>query len=185
MMAKALVFLAPGFEEVEAMTVVDLLRRGGVEVVTAGLEPQVEGSHGVRVIPDRRLEEVAGVEDFDALICPGGYPGYENLRRNRRVLELVREAAEKGRIVAAICGAPSVLAEAGVLRGKRATIYPGMEEELKRGGGKPSKGLVVVDGKVITSMGPATAFAFALELLKRLVGKKKAEEVRRATLAHL
>lgn len=183
-MVKALVFLAPGFEEVEAMTVVDLLRRGGVEVVTAGLETPVEGSHGVKVIPDRKLEEVS-VRDFDAVICPGGYPGYENLRKNRKVLELVREAAERGLIVAAICGAPSVLAEAGVLRGKKSTIYPGMEAELKKGGGKPSRGLVVADGKIITSMGPATAFAFALELLKHLVGRKKAEEVKKATLAHL
>jgi 4-methyl-5(b-hydroxyethyl)-thiazole monophosphate biosynthesis len=184
-MARALVFLAPGFEEIEALTIVDLLRRGGVEVITAGLEPEaVEGAHGVKVIPDRKLEEVR-VEDFDAVICPGGYPGYENLRKNRRVLELVRKAEEGGKLVAAICGAPSVLAEAGVLKGRRATIYPGMEGELRKGGGRPSKGLVVVDGKMVTSRGPATAFAFALELLKLLAGKKKAEEVRKATLAHL
>ncbi len=183
-MVKALVLLAPGFEEVEAMTVVDLLRRGGVEVVTAGLEKPVEGSHGVKVLPDRRLEEIS-IGDFDAVICPGGYPGYENLRKNRKVLELVREAAERGLIVAAICGAPSVLSDAGVLRGKRGTIYPGMEAELRKGGGRPLKKLVVVDGKIITSMGPATAFAFALELLKQLVGREKAEEVKKATLAHL
>ncbi|TDA32442.1 MAG: DJ-1 family protein [Hadesarchaea archaeon] len=183
-MMKALVFLAPGFEEIEAMTIVDLLRRGGVEVVTAGLETPVEGSHGVKVLPDKKLEEVR-VEEFDAVICPGGYPGYENLKKNQRVLEMVKEAAQRNKIVAAICGAPSVLAEAGVLKGKKGTIYPGMEAELKKAGGKPSKGLVVVDGKVITSMGPATAFAFALELLKRLAGRKKAEEVKKATLAHL
>ncbi|TDA30333.1 MAG: DJ-1 family protein [Hadesarchaea archaeon] len=184
-MARALVLLAPGFEEIEALTIVDLLRRGGVEVVTAGLEAgAVEGSHGVKVVPDRQLGEVrAG--DFDAVICPGGYPGYENLRRNRRVLELVREAEKGGKLVAAICGAPSVLAEAGVLEGRKATIYPGMEGELRKGGGRPSRGLVVVDGKVVTSMGPATAFAFALKLLELLAGKKKAEEVKKATLAHL
>ncbi len=183
-MAKALVLLAPGFEEIEALTIVDVLRRGGVEVVTAGLEDPVEGSHGVKVLPDRKLEEVR-VEDFEALICPGGYPGYENLRKNPKVLEMVRKAAESGKVVGAICGAPAVLAEAGVLKGKRATIYPGMEGELKKGGAKPGKGLVVVDGKVVTSKGPATAFAFALELLRLLGGRKKAEEVRKATLAHL
>ncbi|MCQ8898115.1 MAG: DJ-1/PfpI family protein, partial [Hadesarchaea archaeon] len=89
------------------------------------------------------------------------------------------------KLVAAICGAPSVLAEAGVLEGRKATIYPGMEGELRKGGGRPSRGLVVVDGKVVTSMGPATAFAFALKLLELLAGKKKAEEVKKATLAHL
>ncbi len=182
-MGKALVFLAPGFEEIEALTVVDILRRCGVEVTTVGLTSGiVEGAHGVKVVPDTNINEVKA-EDFDAIICPGGSPGYENLRKSEKVLQLVREAAGAGKLVAAICGAPSVLADAGVLRGKKCTIYPGLEEELKRGGGKPKGKLVVTDGNFITSMGPGTALAFAFELAKRLAGKKKAEEVKKATLA--
>lgn len=180
-MPKALVFLAPGFEEIETSTVVDLLRRSGVEVTLAGLETPVEGAHGMRFIPEATVDQVFA-KDFDAVICPGGAPGYENLRRNPRVLELLREAFRAGKLVAAICASPAVLAEAGVLKGKRCTIYPGMEEELRRGGGEPVAEEVVVDGKVVTSQGPATAFAFALKLVELLLGREVAERVGKATL---
>jgi len=185
-MAKVLVFLAPGFEEIEFSSIVDILRRAGVEVVVAGLEPNlVEGAHGVKVAPDVNIENV-DVKDFDAVICPGGYPGFENLRKNQKVLELVKQAFESDKVVAAICGAPTVLSDAGVLKGKACTIYPGLEEELSKGGGKPrKKGLVVVDGKIVTSRGPATAIPFALKLAEIFAGEDTAKKVEKEILADL
>lgn len=184
-MSKALVLLAPGFEEIEASSIVDILRRCGVEVTTAGLNPNViEGAHGIKVIPDKFIEGVRA-KDFDALVCPGGSPGYVNLRRDRRVIELVRKASDAGKIVAAICGGPAVLSDAGALRGKKCTIYPGLEGELIKGGGKPGKGLVVRDGKLITSKGPATAIAFALELARALTSEETVRKVKKGTLADI
>ena len=183
--SKALVLLAPGFEEIESASIVDILRRCGIEVTIAGLRRDVvESSHGVKWIPDKFIEEV-DARDFDALICPGGSPGWENLRKDRRVLELVRKAYEAGKIVTAICGSPAVLTDAGILKGKSCTIYPGMEGELRKGGEKPKKGLVVSDGNVITSMGPATAIAFALEVAGRLANKRIVREVSKSMLADI
>jgi len=180
------VFLAPGFEEIEASSIIDILRRCDVEVVVAGLKPDVVGgAHGIKVIPDKYIDEI-DVKDFDAVICPGGSPGFENLRKDERVLNRVREAFEAGKIVAAICGAPTVLSDAGVIKGKTCTIYPGMEGELKKGGGKPKKrDLVVVDGNIITSRGPATAIPFALKLAEKLAGKEVAKRVRKETLTNI
>lgn len=176
-------FLAKGFEEIEASTIVDILRRSGVEVTVAGLTPElVEGAHGMKFVPDKSIEEVA-VRDFDAVVCPGGAPGYKNLRKNRRVIAMIKEAFDSDKLVAAICASPAVLSDAGVLKGKACTIYPGMEGELEKGGGKPREDLVVVDGNVITSRGPATALPFALKLAEKLAGKNVAEKVRSKTLA--
>jgi len=136
-MVKALVFLAKGFEEIEASTIVDILRRCNVEVTLAGLKPDaVEGAHGIKFMPNKSIDEVA-MKDFDAVICPGGVPGYENLRKDSRVLSMIKEAFEANKLTAAICASPAVLSDAGVLKGKTCTIYPGMEEELRKGGGKP------------------------------------------------
>jgi len=184
-MARGLVLLAPGFEEIEATTVIDILRRSKVEVTLVGLGPgAVEGAHGIRIMPERSIGEVS-VKEYDAIILPGGAPGYENLRRDGRVIEMVKEAHGAGKLVAAICASPAVLSDAGILKGKRGTIYPGMEEEIRRGGGEAKKGFVVIDGNVITSMGPATAIHFALTLAERLAGKDVAEGVRRETLADM
>ena len=184
-MSKAVVLLAPGFEEIETSSIVDILRRCGIEVTLTGLQPTpIEGSHGIKFMPDKNIDEVkAG--DFDALICPGGAPGYENLRKDPRVIELVKDAFRRGKITAAICAAPAVLSDAGVLAGKKCTIYPGLESELKKGGGKPQKKAVVRDGNVITSMGPATAMAFAFELAKELVGERVVKRVTKETLADI
>jgi len=184
-MSKALVFLAPGFEEIETSTIVDVLRRSGVEVTLAGLEPgAIEGSHGMKFVPDKSIDEI-NAKDFDAVICPGGGLGAKNLRKDSRVLTIIREAFEAGKIVAAICAGPSVLSDAGVLRSRSSTIFPGMENELVKGGGKPQTDLVVEDGNVITSQGPATALLFALKLAERLAGKKAAENVREKTLTNM
>lgn len=183
-MVSAIVFLAPGFEEIETTTVVDFLRRCGVEVVVAGLEPSViEGGHGMKLVSDISINE-ADVEDFEVVICPGGNPGYINLRNDPRVLTMIKEAFNSNKIVAAICAAPAVLADAGILRDKNCTIYPGMEVELEKGGGKPRNDLVVEDGNVITSQGPATAFLFALAIANRIVDKETTNMVWEKTLAN-
>ncbi len=177
--------IAPGFEEIEASTIIDILRRCNVEVTMAGLKTDiVEGAHKIGFKVDKSIEEVY-VKDFDAVICPGGAPGYENLRKDRRVLSMIKEAFNSNKLVAAICASPAVLSDAGILEGKSCTIYPGMEEEIRKGGGKLKRGLVVVDGNIITSKGPATALPFALKIAERLVGKEIAKKVWKETLAYL
>ena len=176
------VFLATGFEEIEAMGIVDTLRRAGIEVVIAGLQTgAIEGGHGVKVVPDREIEGI-NIEDFDAVILPGGSPGYVNLWKDKRVLDAVKRAFEMGNIVAAICGAPSVLAKADILRGKKATIYPGMETELR--GAKSVNERVVVDGKIVTSQGPGTALEFGIKLVEILSGEKRAREIKDELVAN-
>jgi 4-methyl-5(b-hydroxyethyl)-thiazole monophosphate biosynthesis len=175
-MVKVVLFLAPGFEEIEAMSIVDTLRRAGVEVVIAGLQAgATEGSRGVNVIPDRSIDEIA-LEEFAAVILPGGSPGYINLGRDRQVREFVTQAFAEGRIVAAICGAPTVLAYLGILKGKKATVYPGKEAELT--GAEFVNERVVVDGTVVTSQGPGTAIEFSVKLVELLVGTQRAREVK-------
>lgn len=184
-MAKALVFLATGFEEIETVTVVDVLRRAGVDVTVAGLTPNVvEGAHGIKIVPDKSIDDVK-VEDFDAFVVPGGNPGYKNLRKDQRVINIIKKAFNSNKLVAAICAGPTVLSDAGILEGKACTIYPGMDEELEAGGGKPKHDIVVVDGNIITSRGPATALPFALKLAEKLAGKQAAEAVSKKTMANV
>lgn len=186
MLKKVLVFLASGFEEIEAITIVDILRRCHIETTLVGLKRGViEGAHGVKVIPDKFIDDVE-MKNFNAVICPGGSPGFKHLREDPRVIKIVKEAYEQNKIVAAICAAPTVLSDAGIIRGKRCTIYPGMENELIKGGGRPKeRELVVVDQNVITSMGPATAIAFTLTLAERLVDKKIVDEITKNLLADI
>ncbi|MDI6885824.1 MAG: DJ-1/PfpI family protein [archaeon] len=181
-MAKnAVLFLATGFEEIEAISIVDTLRRAGVEVTIAGLQAgAIEGAHGIKVVPDTTIGEIE-IEKFDSVILPGGNPGYVNLGKDQRVLDAVKTAFEVGKIVAAICAAPSVLAKVGILKGKRATIYPGMGTALT--GAKHINERVVMDGKLVTSQGPGTALEFAITLVELLVGKPKAQEVKSALVA--
>ncbi len=184
-MAKALVFLASGFEEIETVTIVDVLRRAGVDVKVAGLTPNVvEGAHGIKIVPDKSIDDLK-VEDFDAVVVPGGNPGYKNLRKDPRVINIIKKAFNSNKLVAAICAGPTVLSDAGILEGKACTIYPGMDEELEAGGGKPKHDIVVVDGNIITSRGPATALPFALKLAEKLAGKQAAEAVSKKTLANI
>ncbi len=177
------VFLATGFEEIEAMSIVDTLRRAEIEVVIASLQTgAIAGGHGVKVVPDRQIEGI-NIEDFDALILPGGSPGYVNLGNDKRVLDVVRKAFELGKVVAAICGAPSVLAKAGILEGKKVTIYPGLETALA--GAKHINERVVVDGKIVTSQGPGTALEFSVKLVEVLAGEKRAQELKDELVANL
>jgi len=176
-MTSVLVPLAPGFEDLEATTIVDLLRRAGIEVVTAGLDAGlVQGARGMRVQPDARLDEVLG-RPFDMIALPGGMPGAENLKNDARIQALLKQMAGAGKYTAAICAAPIALAQAGLLDGKQATSYPGFVEKLAIPGLRYSDDAVVVDGKVVTSRGPGTAMDFALALVELLAGRAKRDQV--------
>jgi 4-methyl-5(b-hydroxyethyl)-thiazole monophosphate biosynthesis len=176
-MPDVLVPLAEGFEDIEAITLVDILRRAGVEVLTAGLaEGLVRGARGTRVQPDVQLDAVLA-RDFAMIALPGGMPGAENLRRDGRIIALLRRHAAAGHYTTAICAAPIALAEAGVLAGKRATSYPGFVDALALPDVQYVDQPVVVDGKVVTSKGPGTAMDFALTLVTLLVGNDKRRQV--------
>ena len=176
-MASVLVPLAQGCEELEAVTVVDLLRRAGIEVVTAGLDAQpVTASRGMTLLPDMTLE-MALQQSFDMVVLPGGLPGADHLGDDPRVIRLLQEMAASDAYTAAICAAPRVLARAGLLDGKRATSYPGALDIEAVPGMEYLETAVVTDGRVITSRGPGTAMDFALVLIEILVGKSKRDEV--------
>ncbi len=176
-MSRVLIPLAQGCEELEAVTVIDLLRRAGIEVVVAGLqEGPVVASRGTVLLPDITLDQVLD-EDFDMVVLPGGMPGAEHLDQDPRIHRLVQRQAEGGRYTAAICAAPKVLANAGLLNGKQATSYPGFIDAMNLPATRVLEQSVVVDGRVITSRGPGTAMDFALELIAQLAGEPKRAEV--------
>ena len=176
-MSRVLVPLAEGFEEIEAVTVIDLLRRAGIEVVTAALVPgPVTGSHGIVLHPDTDID-AALEQRFDMMVLPGGMPGAANLGDDDRVIGLLRLFADSDRFTAAICAAPGVLAKAGLLAGKRATSFPGFLTAENAPGSTLVEEPVVEDGKVITSRGPGTAMDFALALVQRLEGAGARREV--------
>ena len=177
-MKKALVFMANGFEEVEALTVVDFLRRAEVQVDICSIydEKEVEGEHGVKLTADICLKDVKDPQEYDAVITPGGLPGATNLRDEERVVSIMKQAFDKpGRWVASICAAPFVLAAAGIAPQIAGTCYPGCEDAV--GYKEYRKEPVVVDKNVVTGMGPALAPAFALKLVELLAGEEKAKEV--------
>jgi len=176
-MASVLVPLAQGCEELEAVTVVDLLRRAGISVVTAGLDDRpVRASRGVVLIPDTTLNEVLGRE-FDMIVLPGGQPGATNLAKDERVTGLLKRLALAGKYTAAICAAPAVLAQSGLLEGRRATSYPGSLDPQSVAGLQYVDEPVVIDGRIITSRGPGTAMDFALQLIEVLAGEQKRADV--------
>jgi len=172
---KVMVLFAEGFEEIEAMTVVDVLRRGGIQVDTVGVVGSVIlSSHGVRVMMDKRLNEIVP-DQYDAIILPGGSPGYINLGKSGKIIEIIKKFNSQNKLIAAICGAPSILAKEGLLDNKKATIYPGNERLLAY----PRDGPVVVDGNIITSQGPGTAMEFALKIVEKLLGSNEVEKLRK------
>ncbi len=176
-MASALIPLAQGCEELEAVTVIDLLRRAGMEVVTAGLDERpVTASRGVTLIPDTTLDAIAS-RTFDIVILPGGLPGADYLDQDPRIRELLSRVTEQGGYAAAICAAPKVLANAGMLEGKQATSYPGVLDRMDLPQVEVDLQPVVRDGQIITSRGPGTAMDFALEIIEVLAGRPKRDEV--------
>jgi len=176
-MPTVLVPIAPGCEELEAVTIIDLLRRAGITVVSAGLqEGPVKCSRGTVLVPDTTLDE-ALKQDYDMVVLPGGMPGAKNLNEDPRVKALLRKMADSGKYTGAICAAPLVLAEAGLLAGKRATSFPGFVDRMNLPDVTYVNDPVVQDGKVITSRGPGTAMDFALALIEAVVGKAKRDEV--------
>ncbi|MFB3099917.1 MAG: DJ-1 family glyoxalase III [Gammaproteobacteria bacterium] len=181
---RVLVPLAQGCEELEAVTIIDLLRRAGIEVTSAGLGAgNVTASRGVTLIPDTDLES-ALKSNYDMIVLPGGLPGADHLDNDERIRSILKKMANDNKYTAAICAAPKVLANAGVLAGKTVASYPGLLDKLGLSDTTLSHEAVVRDGKVITSRGPGTAIDFALELIEVLSGEEKRHEVETALVRY-
>lgn len=172
--ARVAVFVAPGLEEIEGLTVVDLLFRAGIPCDTVAITAsrQVTSSHEVTIVCDRSIEDPDfSFDEYDLLVLPGGIPGTPNLRACEPLCAALRSFAEKGRPLAAICAAPSILAELGLLEGRRATANPGFQHVLaERGAELVANDPVVVDGSLITSQGAGTAMLFGLEIVRHFLG---------------
>jgi len=176
-MPRVLILLADGFEELEAVTIIDLLRRADIEVVSAGLEPgPATGSRRTVLVPDSSLDAVIA-DAFDMVVLPGGLTGAANLEGDPRVRALLRRQDSEGRFTAAICAAPQVLASAGLLDGRSATAYPGTLRIKDFPRVNLIEDPVVIDGRVVTSRGPGTAMDFALQLIELLAGRERRDAV--------
>lgn len=175
-MAKVAVILADGFEEIEALTVVDVLRRANITCHMVGFEAQVTGSHAIQVQADRVFD--GDLSEYDMIVLPGGMPGSVHLRDNEQLIAELQKFEQVGKKIAAICAAPIVLNRAGLLKDKGFTCYDGVQEQIADG--HYSKETVVVDGQLTTSRGPATALAFAYNLVEQLGGD--ADALREAML---
>ncbi|MBF0505733.1 MAG: DJ-1/PfpI family protein [Nitrospirae bacterium] len=182
-MPRVAVLLADGFEEVEAMSIVDVLRRADITAVIAGLHAgHIEGAHQVKVIPDTTIDAIHA-DNFDMLVLPGGQPGSDNLNADERVKVLIRDFYKKGKLTGAICAAPYVLANAGILDGKEATVYPSFENRL--GKARYVNKNVVSDGQILTSRGPGTALEFGIAIVEKLVSRERAEAIKEAMLLQI
>ena len=176
-MAKVLVPLATGFEELEAITIIDLLRRAGFQVITAGMDQQpVQASRKTVVIPDTSITQVEN-EDFDMIVLPGGLPGADNLRDNPVIQKLIKKQYQSGKFIGAICAAPRALAAAGVLSGNTVTCFPGALDQVDSSDFEISGRTIEIDGNIATSRGPGTAMDFALELIEILGSKELRQQI--------
>lgn len=178
-MKKTAILFAHGYEEVEALTVVDLLRRAkiGCDIISVAGSACVTGAHSISIGADRNFSET-DFSQYDGVILPGGMPGTTNLAADERVLALLRNFADAGKLTAAICAAPTVLAQAGLLEGRSAVCYPGMEGQLS--GARVCFDPVAVDGSVITGRGLGTAIAFALAIVAYFKGPERADALAKA-----
>ncbi len=184
-MASVLIPLAEGFEEIEAVSLIDIMRRGGIEVRTAYLDGEfatdlVTGANGITVQADTSIKNIIA-DDFDMIVLPGGWGGTNHLAQNQRVQSLLKEFKDSGKLVGAMCAAPYALHVAGVLN-TNYTCYPSVEEKI-RDEGYTDQERVVTDGTVMTSRGPGTAICFGLEIVRRLVGEESYEAVKVGTLS--
>lgn len=172
-------FLAEGFEEVEALTAVDMIRRAGLELKTVGVgDKYICGAHGIKVECDCTQDEILLDNNLDAVVLPGGMPGTLNLEKSRTVQSAIDYAAQNSKLICAICAAPLILGHKGLLAGKEAIAYPGFEKELT--GATLSEKYVVCDGNIITAKGAGVAVEFSLEIVAYLSGWEKSEEIRKA-----
>lgn len=173
-MSKVNVYLADGFEEVEGLTVVDLLRRAGIETDMVSImgRKEITGARKIPVLADKLFEEQ---DDPDVIVLPGGMPGTLHLKAHEGLADLIRKADKEGKLLAAICAAPTIYGEMGLLEGKNATCYPGMEDKLL--GANWQEQPVVVDGNFVTSQGVGTAIAFALTLVTILKDEETAKSL--------
>lgn len=183
-MSKIGIFMADGCEEIEGLTVVDIVRRAKMEIVMISVtgKKEVTSSHKVTFLTDALASEV-NYEEFDGIVLPGGMPGTLHLGEDKTVNEVIRKFAAEGKLVCAICAAPSVLGAAGILQGKNATCHPGFEEKLE--GAVFSEKSVVVDGNVITSRGMGTAIPFALEIVRYFKDDVAVEEIKKGLVYHV
>ena len=188
MSKNVLALLAEGFEEVEAVTPIDYLRRAGIEVTVAAVNEglTVRGSHGIRVVADASLDELAGngklkPSFWDGVVVPGGFPGADNLAASKKVVEFLRGMAESGKLVAAICASPArVLSPLGLLAGKKFTCYPGEEKNIEPShwtGAEWKEDRVIVDGNLVTSRGAGTSGEFAAAIIGKLAGQEEAKKL--------
>ncbi len=176
-MANVLIPLAQGCEELEAVTIIDLLRRADIKVITASLdESPVTASRGTVIVADTTLDQVLD-QEFDMVVLPGGLPGADHLNADDRIHQLLQRTANNNKYIAAICAAPKVLASAGLLENKKATAYPGVLEALELENTEVTTAVVQQDGNIFTSRGPGTAMDFALELISCLVGGAMRKQV--------
>jgi len=180
-MGKVYVFMANGFEEIEAFTVVDVLRRAGLEVemISVTKEDMVSGAHDVSVLCDARFEGL-DLDDASIIVLPGGMPGAGTLSEHKGLQELVKRYFSADKPVAAICAAPMVLGKLGLLKGKKVTCYPGFESYLE--GAEVTGALVQKDGNLITGKGPGAAMDFALAIVELLLGESKVQELKEAMI---
>lgn len=184
-MVKVAVLFTHGFAEIEGFSIVDILRRADIDAPITGTEPgEIIGARMISTTPDFTIDDLTA-DSLDAVVLPGGSPGYINLRTNEHVIRLIQEMMKQKKIIAAICASPAVLSDAGVLKNKHCTIYPGMEDELKKGGGIYTNEIVVIDDNIITSKGPATTIPFTLTLVELLTDKKTAMTVRKKLLVDM
>lgn len=174
------VLFADGFEEVEALTPVDILRRAGAEVVMTGVNArEITGSHGIRAAMDAEISEIVP-ENVDAVVLPGGLPGTLNLEKSQAVQKLLEHCAANDKLVGAICAAPSILAHKGLLKGREAAVFPDFQKDLLEGGARLSESYVCRDGNFITARGMGVAVQFGLKLTEALVSPEKAAAIRKA-----
>jgi len=168
-MPNAAIIIAKGFEEIEATAIIDILRRGKIDLSVVGLDSaEITGAHGIRIIPDTTLAKVAN-KRFDALILPGGEPGTTNLEASQALADFIKAHVDDNKVIGAICAAPRILDKLGVLNGKQATSYPATKDRMTACDYQELR--VVVDGNILTSRGPGTAMLFAYSLLEKLTGE--------------